>query len=305
MLFFNKKKILVTHDGTFHADDLFAAASLSILHNGHVKIIRTRNPKAVETADYVFDVGGEFSEEKKIFDHHQQGGAGVRPNGIPYASFGLVWKTYGEKICKSKEVADRLEKKIVEPIDAIDNGVDIVKPIFDGVFPYGAEQVFLSYIPTWKEKSRNTGEVFLEKVKEVIALLKREIEVAKVDVEGKNLIIESYNKSEDKKLIFLENGFPRYLYQSVLSTFPEPIFVVMQSSHNSTLWKVESIHKEPHTMEMRKLFPESWRGSFNGDSKLKELTGVEDAVFCHKNGFLAITNSKEGALKLADKALKN
>lgn len=304
MLFFNKKKILVTHDGTFHADDLFAAATLSILHNGHIKIIRSRDLKNIAKADYVFDVGGEYSEDKKIFDHHQQGGAGVRPNGIPYASFGLVWKSYGEKICKSKEVADRLEKKIVEPIDAIDNGIDIVKPIFDNVLPYGAEQVFLSYIPTWKEKARNTGEVFLEKVKEVTALLKREIEVAKVDVEGRKLIIEAYKNSDNKKVILLENDFPRYLYQAILSSFPEPVYAIIPSSH-SNMWKVEAIHKEPHTMESRKLFPEAWRGSFNGDSKFKELTGVEDAIFCHKNGFLAIANSKEGAIKLADKALKS
>lgn len=45
MCIFKKKKILITHNGAFHADDLFAAATLSILNDGNVKIIRTRDPK--------------------------------------------------------------------------------------------------------------------------------------------------------------------------------------------------------------------------------------------------------------------
>ena len=40
MSIFKKKKILITHDSTFHADDLFAAATLSILNKGNIKIIR-------------------------------------------------------------------------------------------------------------------------------------------------------------------------------------------------------------------------------------------------------------------------
>ena len=38
MSIFKKKKICVTHNGSFHADDLFAMAALSILNNGNIKI---------------------------------------------------------------------------------------------------------------------------------------------------------------------------------------------------------------------------------------------------------------------------
>ena len=60
MSFFSKKKIVVTHNGTFHADDIFSAATLSILLDGKIKIIRTRDAEIISKADYVFDVGGEY-----------------------------------------------------------------------------------------------------------------------------------------------------------------------------------------------------------------------------------------------------
>lgn len=302
MSFFTKKKILITHDGTFHADDLFATATLSILNKGNIKIIRTRDSKMFDKADYVYDVGGEYNTDKKIFDHHQKEGAGVRENGIPYASFGLVWKTYGEKICGSKEAAEAIDRKIACSIDAHDNGVDIIKPIYKDVFPYVADQVFLDYKPTWKEKNKDINTIFSDQVKRVEKLLLREIEVIKTDIDGKNIILESYNKSENKKIIILENDFPRYLYQDTLSRLPEPIYAVLPSGH-SDLWKVEAIKKSPETMENRKLFPESWRGFFVGDNKIKEVTEVKDASFSHKAGFLMIAESKEGAIELAQKAL--
>ncbi len=56
-------------------------------------------------------------------------------------------------------------------------------------------------------------------------------------------------------------------------------------------------------MESRKLFPEDWRGIMGSSGKLKEITGVIDAQFCHQSGFFLTAGSKEGAIELARKAL--
>jgi uncharacterized UPF0160 family protein len=302
MSFFKKKKICVTHNGAFHADDLFATAALSILNNGNIKIIRTRDPEIIKKGDYVYDVGGEDIMEKDLFDHHQKGGAGIRSNGVPYASFGLVWKKYGEQICGSKEVAKNIDEKIVQPIDAIDNGVDFAKPLYGGSVPCGPDTVFMNNIPSWKEKNKDINKIFKEQAKKVTQFLLREIEVTKSDVEAINIMMEAYGKTGDKRIIIIENDFPRYLYQNTFSKVPEPVYLVFPSSH-STMWKVEAISKSPDSMENRKMFPESWRGYLNEDPKLKEITGVKDVIFCHKSGFLTVAHSKEGALELAQKAL--
>jgi uncharacterized UPF0160 family protein len=302
MLLFNKKKILVTHNGSFHTDDLFAMATLSILHNGDVKIIRTRDSNVIAKGDYVCDVGGIYDPETNRFDHHQKGGAGTRPNGIPYSSFGLVWNKYGEKICGGKEVADFIDKKIVQPIDAHDNGFDISVPHLD-VFSYSAEQIFLANSPTWKENNNfSMDKIFQKEVKKIIPLLLREIEVAKADVEGKNLIIKAYTESKNKRVIILNNSFPRYLIQDTLPLFSEPIYFIYPSGHGDS-WKVEAVRENLTTLRSRKLFPESWRGLMNEDSKLKELSGVSDIIFCHQSGFFLHVKTKEGAIALAQKAL--
>jgi len=302
MSFFNKKKICVTHDGTFHADDLFATATLSILNNGNIKIIRTRDIGIIKKGDYVYDVGGENDPEKNKFDHHQRGGGGRRGNGVPYASFGLVWKKYGEEICKSKDVADYIDKKIVQPIDARDEGFDIITPKIKDLFPYSVESIFLSVIPTWKEDSKNINQIFEKQVNVVSELLKREIKIASDDIDGINTLLFEYEKSEDKRIIISENDFPRYLLQNTLSRLAEPIYLVYPSSKGSS-WKVEAIKKSPETMESRKYFPESWRGFTNGDKRLKEITGINDIIFCHQNGFYLNAGSKESAIKLAQMAL--
>jgi len=305
MSFFKKRKILITHNGSFHADDLFATAALSILNDGNIKIIRTRDPKIFEKGDYVYDVGGENDPERNKFDHHQKGGAGVRENGIPYSSFGLVWKKFGEQICGNKEIADNINLRIVMPIDANDNAFDIFKPILEGIHPYGVNSIFLSESPTWKEDNSNINFIFEKQVKKVIELLKREIKVSKDDVEGQKIIIKAYEKTQDKRIITVDFDLPRYLMQETLCKFVEPIYFVYPGFRGDKIigWKTEAVRKSIDTMESRKLFPESWRGIMESSGELKEITKIKDAKFCHQSGFLLTAGSKEGAISLAEKAL--
>jgi uncharacterized UPF0160 family protein len=302
-------KKLVTHNGSFHADDLFACAVLSmVLQKSGIKfeIIRTRDTNVVKNGDYVFDVGGIYDPKLNRFDHHQKNGAGYRShNNIPYASFGLVWKHFGMDLCdNNKDVWSIIDSKIVAPIDAIDNGFDIAKPKYGNIMPYGAEQVSLIFSPTWEEDESRVDDIFRDEVTRMVRILRREIQVAKSDILGKHYIRKAYQNATNKEIIELSNTFPRYLYQDTLSSFKEPIYVIYESRH-SKIWKIEAIQKSPTTLESRRPFPENWRGFLNGDPQLVEITGVSDILFCHRNGFLLTVKSKEGALKLAEIALNS
>jgi uncharacterized UPF0160 family protein len=294
---------VVTHNGSFHADDVFACATLYVLLNGRIRVTRTRETELIEKADVVFDVGGVYDEKTDRFDHHQQGGAGMHENGIEYASFGLVWKKFGEQICGDKEAADEIERKLVSPIDAVDNGIDLVNIKYKNIYPYTADQMLMSYHPTWKEENNvNIDEVFMDQVMKAVEILKREIKVATDDVEGKKKILEFYNNSKDKRIVEMDISFPRYLFQRVLSELPEPIYTVYPGIFGKN-WKAEAIAKNRTTFESRKMFPESWRLGVNNDPRLKELTGVPDALFAHRGGFLITAHSKEGAMAIAQKSL--
>ena len=51
----------------------------------------------------------------------------------------------------------------------------------------------------------------------------------------------------------------------------------------------------------RKSFPVAWGGKI--DKELQSVSGVLEAVFCHRGLFFAVAKSKEGAIKLAELAL--
>ena len=147
---------IVTHNLNFHSDDVFAVATLLLAlekeGNKDVEIIRTRNLEIISKADYVIDVGGEYVLSKNHFDHHGIDGAGQRENGVPYASFGLIWKEYGERQSGDNDISNDVDILLVQPIDALDNGVDILNTKYKDVYPYDICNVIDTFLPTWKEE---------------------------------------------------------------------------------------------------------------------------------------------------------
>jgi uncharacterized UPF0160 family protein len=300
---FKKAKKLVTHNGSFHADDIFATASLLLMleKNGErSKIFRTRDEKIIKSGDFVYDVGGFYDADKNVFDHHQIGGAGKRgDSNIEYSSFGLVWKKFGAEICDSKEVADILEKKLVMPVDANDNGMDLFD-LKTEVSPYTIYLFFMSFKPTWKDVSeQKLLENFKKAVKTAKELLKREIKSTQDYVEGEKAIKSCYENAEDKRLIIFDK---KYQWENIMSNYLEPQIVVFPRFADG-VWGAEGVFVGLPSFERRKYFPKNWAGL--RDEELQKVTGVSGAVFCHRNLFMVVARSKEGAVKLAKLALEN
>lgn len=292
------KKVL-THSGDFHADDVFAVATLKILL-GDIEIIRSRDPEEIEGADYVVDVGSTYDPQLKRFDHHQVGGAGMRENEIPYAAFGLVWKEYGERIVGSSDIQKSIDESLVQPIDALDNGVEISTPLIDGVYPTSINSLVGQFRPTWKEES--SEEILLERFLMLVEVaevyLRRMIKTSSDYIEAQKEVAKIYTESKDKRLIILNEGYP---WHGALSELPEPLFVVYPRSDGS--WGVRAVTKEGSFFENKKDLPKEWAG--RQGEELQKITGVSDAVFAHNKQFLAVAKSKEGALKLAELALQS
>ena len=109
----NAVEKITTHEGLFHADEVFATGILKDLFPEYMKIgvservnyveyIRSRDPEILKEAatskkDMLVDVGGKYDFDNFNLDHHQYKGAGQRENGIEYAAAGLVWKHYGKE----------------------------------------------------------------------------------------------------------------------------------------------------------------------------------------------------------------
>lgn len=291
--------VIATHNGIFHADDVFAVAALfAMLETSPVAstVIRTRDEDAVRKADFVVDVGGEYDALKNRFDHHQLGGAGKRKNGISYASFGLVWQKFGELIAESPKVAEMVDKKLVVVVDANDTGADVWRKVVSDVTPYGVSDYVHSIRPTWQESAESLDERFLEAVGFARKVLEREIAHAKAIVAAEVLVRQVYEKAADKRVVVFDKEYP---CEVTLATFPEPLFTVSPRADGS--WHLKTVRDDVSTFKNRLDLPEPWAGL--REEALVKVTGVSDAVFCHTNRFMAVTRTREGAVALAQKAL--
>ncbi|HBD25095.1 MAG: hypothetical protein A2566_02330 [Candidatus Zambryskibacteria bacterium RIFOXYD1_FULL_40_13] len=295
-----KQITIVAHDGSFHPDEIFAVAVLHIYlgEGANIKIERTRDPEIIENGDYVVDVGGVYDESKNRFDHHQIGGAGARPNTVPYASFGLVWKKFGEQLCGSQEIADKIDQVLVQWIDATDNGVSIVESKIPGVYPYDIGLFFNTFAPDWKEEKNDVDEIFKEVASLAQIMLSREIYKRKSLAEVQTIVEKVYNETEDKRLVAFDRYYPVVEF---LSKYPEPLFVIFPKEKGT--WILKTIRDNRETFVSRKNLPESWAGKTG--EELEKITGVSGAVFCHNGRFIAVAKTKEAILQLAHIALNS
>jgi uncharacterized UPF0160 family protein len=297
-----KKTCIVTHDSGFHADDVFGVAALTVLlGEENIEVRRSRDPEVIAQGEYVLDVGMVYDPATNHFDHHQEGGAGQRENGIPYASFGLIWKHFGERIAGSKEVADAIDRCLVQPIDAHDNGVDFFTLAFEGVSPYTIGQFLGALGPAWGESATHDA-AFREAVLVARRVIDREIVHAQKDQEAIRMIDAAY-AAADKKIVIIDStpAVPRTLIQKRLSKYPESLYAIRNHEESGT-WQVVTVLEDPDSFKSRRPLPLAWAGK--RDHELASLTGVSDAYFCHNARFMCLARSKEGALKLAQLALE-
>lgn len=288
-------KTIVTHNGMFHTDDIFAVATVLLVYP-EAKVIRSRDPEIIKKADIVIDVGMEYDSNSLRFDHHQEGGADIRPNGIPYASFGLVWREFGFRL--AREGKDIIEEKLVIPIDGPDNGVSVYEQIFDGIEPYTIRDFLYSYLSYDDRSEGRLYEAFMDAVQVAKDLLEREITKAEERAAGMKEVRKLFDSSSDKRIIVLDKDLP---WEPVLAPIPEAMFVVYPRREGN--WGTKGVPVKKFGFERKKLFPFEWVG--RSPEQLAKLTGVPGATFCHNGRFIVTARSKEGAQKLAELALNS
>lgn len=293
-----KKLTLITHDGTFHTDDVFACATLSLVFTDReIEILRTRDEHDIARGDIVFDVGGVYDPANGRFDHHQKGGAGVRDNGIPYASFGLVWKEYGHMVAGSVENAAFIDEQLVQGIDGADTGA--VDRVADkGVYVYSIIDTITAFRPTWEE-DKSLFDAFTEAVSFARMIIGRLVQHATSFKNAEHLLERAYQQAPDKQIIDIGIEYPGWY--EVMARYPEPLFVVHQRTDGK--WSVKAVRQNPAEFPVRKKLPASWLGL--RDHELAQVSKVLDAVFCHNEGFIAVARTREGALALAKNAVES
>jgi uncharacterized UPF0160 family protein len=276
----------VTHNGKFHGDEIFALGVLKLIYPD-LEIIRSRDEKLFSEADLLIDVGTKF-DNKKYFDHHQPDFSEKRKNGIPYASAGLIWKKFYNKITNEK-VFEYLDKKIFQFIDADDSGIKTFEDTKCKTYTIGD-------IIDSMNNFEKSDESFFEVLNFVIKLLSNEISRAEKLFEAEKIISEKLNTSKD--YIVLEKFIP---WKEWLAGNSKIKFVIYKNEDNNN-WSSYSNYSKLTGYERMMHFPEEWAGLT--DKNLEKKTGVKGAVFCHKQRFICVAKTKEVAIELTKKALK-
>lgn len=295
-----------THDGPFQADDVLAVAILLAVDDDDYKIIRTRDPEMLRDCDVVVDVGGVYDHAARRYDHHQRGGAGARPNGIQYSSAGLVWLHYGneylgevESTKRRERIWEEIDRAIVAPIDAIDNGQRLYnEPVFEDIHPYSMSAVIGSMNPTWMQQDpKQFLDRFVLAVSTTGYLLQAACGSVVGRLEAEDGVRSAIKLSENPHVIELPVFMP--WQKVVINDAPNALFVIFPDASG---YKLQAIPAGKAAFESRALLPATWAGLES--TKLVAVTGVQDAVFCHRGRFIAGARSLEGIRALARLALQ-
>jgi uncharacterized UPF0160 family protein len=291
---------VATHDGSFHADDVFAVAALTLLNDDDgIEVVRTRDRDVLATADLRVDVGFRDDPATGDFDHHQRGFDRARANGVGYASFGLIWDHYGTRIAGGdREIADVVDASLVQTVDANDTGQRLTETIVEGAYPMSVSSVIAGLQPRWDETLDPAEERarFDDAVALAAGVLQREIESAAAAMRAVDLARAAIAAASDPRLI--ELGVDAPWKRTVVPEAPEALFVIYPKRQGFGL---EAVPRQLGSFENRRDLPAAWAGLEGED--LVEVTGVPDALFCHAKRFLAVARTREGIGRLAELAL--
>jgi uncharacterized UPF0160 family protein len=290
--------LIATHDGSFHADEVFAVAALGLLGDA-VEVVRTRDRDAIKRAHGRVDVGFRDDASTGDFDHHQRDFDRARSNGVRYASFGLVWREFGERICDGDlEVAAAVDQTLVQAVDANDTGQRLTQPLIDGVRPMTINSIIGGFNARWDEtltpeQERERFDAAVTLAREILA---REVASAASARRAERIVREAIAAAVDPRVVELPVNAP---WKHVLvPEAADTLFVVYPKRQGFGL---EAVPRELGSFENRLDLPAAWGGLEGAD--LVAATGVEDALFCHAKRFLVVARSHAAIERLAELAL--
>jgi uncharacterized UPF0160 family protein len=290
--------LVATHNGSFHADEVCAIAALGLLGDP-VEVVRTRDREALAQADLRVDVGFRDDAGTGDFDHHQRDFDIARDNGVRYASFGLVWREFGARICEGdQDVADAVDETLVQSVDANDTGQPLSQPLIDRVRPITIGGIIGGFNARWDEtlapeQERERFEAAVALARGIIA---REVASAASGRRSERIVREAIAAAADPRIVELPVNAP--WKQVLVPEAADALFVIYPKRQGFGL---QAVPRELGSFDNRRDLPATWGGLEGAD--LVAATGVEEALFCHAKRFLAVARSRAGVRQLAELAL--
>lgn len=286
----------ITHGGTFHSDEVLATVILEKVL-GNLTVCRTfKVPEELSDNVIVYDIGlGKY-------DHHQKGGNGVRDNGVPYASCGLIWKEYGHKIvadtCNPDLVWEYMDKELIQGVDAADNGA--IPKVDYPAQSMSFSRLISDFNPTW-DSSESGDECFAKAVAFAKIVFDNALAKATSKAKAQSSVEEAIEASAGNIMV-LDRFVPwqDFIFSSSNPKAPDVLFVVFPSNRGGYNW--QCVPDSLGSFGQKKPVPNEWKGLH--DLELQKVTGVATASFCHPAGFIGGAETLEDAIALAKLAVE-
>ena len=307
----NTVETLITHSGSFHADDLLAFAVLSTLYP-EARLLRTRDTEAIaaEGSAIVFDVGFRYAPERHHYDHHQPDRP-RRAEGLAYSSFGLIWQHFGRAYIRGilnldeggsgstiEQIHAAVDAGLVRDIDAVDNG-ELGGGQEALMHPLSLPNLLMTFRPAFDDDEPGRDDAaFLRTVEVAKRLLRAQVESSAASLRAHAVVTAAIGSRSHPNWIELPRSMD-YLGPIFATDAAAKVQFVVAPSRDE--WQLNTVNVSLTSFQPRKPLPASWAGLRGSD--LVEATGVPDAVFCHAGRFIAITRSREGAMALLEQAL--
>ena len=268
---------IITHDGTFHSDEIFSIGLLMAFEKAEgqsIQIVRTRDEEFLKEHQansdvFIIDIGGNYDLDYRNFDHHQD----------------------------DKSFEDKASVRLVYDYLLIANKMDagLAKHLWDNLlklinqWDLGKEQKFVNYyhrpLPSLISSYNRTTEDEREENIQFEKALRFGVEIIENE-------IFSYNQYQDAKRSFLQHRninshtviFDTFnpKHSSFLKQYRNIRYYIYPYKNN---WAVASVDSKKYPLP---------------DCDSNRYQNCEHLVFSHKNHFLTVFDTKEAAIRFME-----
>ena len=155
--------------------------------------------------------------------------------------------------------------------------------------------IIQGFNPTW-DSVDSKDEAFEESVRYATDVIKRIISRQVSVINARIIVNGAFQNRNINEIMVLKNGCPWLQQLLKIDINNEVLFVISPDDHNVE-YMIQTVKKTVDTFEARKDILESIRGK--SSEEINSIIKIDDAIFCHKAGFIASTKSLESALKIA------
>ena len=297
---------LVTHSGGFHADELLSSVILTRLF-ADAELVRSRDKAWITPGEgrIIYDVGGQYDAEARIFDHHQKPNP-LREDGQPYSSFGLIWAQYGRDFLRALDVPEHDVEKIhasfdrgfVLPVDLLDNGAvdaSAAGPLFSGLT---LPALLESLKPAFDDREEGADDrAFAAAVPVARAFVEDRIRRSAAKYRAEAMVLAAIEAAGEGRILELPMGMP--FRAGVEAAGADHLLFVVHPRGSD--WALTTIRTGDDTFATRADLPAAWAGLT--DEALEAASGVPGAKFCHNGRFIAVASSRDAIVAMAELAV--